>query len=120
MLNIKKQINLLYITSILGSLSVTGAWVAILSSRGFSLVQIGIAETVFHITSLIFEIPSGILADRYGRKRNFHVMCRHGAFYGLQAGIYHKRAYTFGDIADHLQAGGSKSGVRRDRRRGRL
>ncbi len=69
MLNIKKQINLLYITSILGNLSVTGAWVAILSSRGFSLVQIGIAETVFHITSLIFEIPSGILADRYDRKK---------------------------------------------------
>lgn len=69
MLNIKKQINVLYITSILGNLSITGAWVAILASRGFSLVQIGFAETIFHITSLIFEIPSGILADIYGRKR---------------------------------------------------
>jgi len=69
MFKIKKQINLLYITSMLGNLSITGAWVAILAVRGFSLVEIGIAETVFHITSLIFEIPSGILADRYGRKR---------------------------------------------------
>lgn len=69
MLNIKKQIRLLYVASILGNLSVTGAWVAILAARGFSLVQIGFAETVFHITSLIFEIPSGALADVYGRKR---------------------------------------------------
>ncbi len=69
MLKIKKQINLLYITNMLGNLSVTGAWVAILAARGFSLVEIGIAETVFHITSLIFEIPSGILADIYGRKK---------------------------------------------------
>lgn len=67
--NIKKQINVLYIASILGSLSITGAWVAILAARGFSLVQIGFAETVFHITSLIFEIPSGLLADIYGRKK---------------------------------------------------
>lgn len=69
MFNIKKQINVLYITSILGNLSITGAWVAILASRGFSLVQIGFVETVFHITSLIFEIPSGLLADIYGRKK---------------------------------------------------
>ena len=69
MFKIKKQINLLYLTSLLGNLSVTGAWVAILAARGFSLVEIGLAETVFHITSLTFEIPSGILADRYGRKR---------------------------------------------------
>lgn len=69
MLKIKKQINLLYITSMLGNLSVTGAWVAILAARGFSLVEIGFAETVFHITSLICEISSGILADIYGRKK---------------------------------------------------
>jgi len=53
----------------LGNLSVTGAWVAILAARGFSLIEIGFAETVFHITSLICEIPSGILADIYGRKK---------------------------------------------------
>ena len=69
MLNIKKQIRTLYIAQVLGNLSITGAWVAILAFRGFSLVQIGIAETIFHITSLIFEIPSGALADIFGRKR---------------------------------------------------
>ena len=69
MFNIKKQINKLYITSILANLSITGAWVAILAARGFSLIKIGFAETVFHITSLIFEIPSGVFADVFGRKR---------------------------------------------------
>ena len=68
MLNIKKQISGLYLSSALWNLSLTGAWVAILAARGYSLPEIGLAETVFHITSLIFEIPSGILADLFGRK----------------------------------------------------
>ncbi|MDE5598999.1 MAG: MFS transporter [Lachnospiraceae bacterium] len=69
MLNIKKQISRLYLSSVLGNLSLTGAWVAILAARGYSLVEIGLAETVFHITSLLFEIPSGVLADVFGRKK---------------------------------------------------
>ena len=69
MLNIEKQIRKLYASSVLGNLSLTGAWVAILAARGYNLVDNGIAETVFHITSLIFEIPSGVLADVFGRKK---------------------------------------------------
>lgn len=69
MFNIKKQIQVLYISSVLGNLSLTGAWVAILAARGYSLVEIGFAETIFHITSLLFEIPSGVLADLFGRKK---------------------------------------------------
>ena len=69
MFKIKKQLSKLYLSSVLGNLSLTGAWVAILAARGYSLVEIGIAETVFHMTSLIFEIPSGILADVFGRKK---------------------------------------------------
>ena len=68
MVKIKKQISGLYLSSVLGNLSLTGAWVAILAARGFSLPQIGFAETVFHITSLLFELPSGVLADVFGRK----------------------------------------------------
>ncbi|MBQ0001753.1 MAG: MFS transporter [Clostridiales bacterium] len=75
MFNIKKQISRLYLSSIVGNLSLTGAWVALLAARGFSLVQIGLAETVFHIVSLIFEIPSGVLADVFGRKKMLMVSC---------------------------------------------
>lgn len=64
-----RQIKKLYISSVLGNLSLTGAWVALLSARGFSLVEIGLAETVFHIVSIIFEIPSGVLADVLGRRK---------------------------------------------------
>lgn len=69
MFKIKKQLAKLYSSSVLGNLSLTGAWVAILTARGYSLVEVGVAETVFHITSLIFEIPSGVLADVFGRKK---------------------------------------------------
>ncbi len=69
MFQIRKQIKRLYLSSILGKLSLTGAWVAILAARGYSLVEIGIAETVFHIVSILFEIPSGVLADVFGRKK---------------------------------------------------
>ena len=69
MFDLKNQIRKLYASSILGNLSLTGAWVAILASRGFSLVEIGLAETSYHIASLLTEIPSGSLADVYGRKK---------------------------------------------------
>ncbi len=69
MFKLKDQIRKLYTSSILGNLSLTGAWVAILSARGFSLVEIGFAETIFHAVSIMFELPSGILADVFGRKK---------------------------------------------------
>lgn len=69
MFSIKKQLNHLYASSVLGNLSLTGAWVALLAARGYSLMEIGLAETVFHIVSLLFEIPSGVLADVFGRKK---------------------------------------------------
>lgn len=69
MLKIKKQIRGLYLSTVVGNLSLTGAWVAILAARGYSLAEIGLAETVFHITSLLLEIPSGVFADLFGRKK---------------------------------------------------
>lgn len=69
MFNIRKQLSKLYISSVISNLTITGAWLAILASRGFSLVEIGISETIFHITSIIFEIPSGVMADVFGRKK---------------------------------------------------
>lgn len=69
MLKIKKQIKRLYLSSVMGDLSLTGAWVAILAARGYNLAQIGFAETIFHITSLLLEIPSGVFADLFGRKK---------------------------------------------------
>ena len=75
MFNIKKQINRLYSSAVFGQISLSGAWVAILAARGFSLAQIGFAETVFHIVSILFEIPSGVLADVLGRKKTLVISC---------------------------------------------
>lgn len=44
-------------------------WVLLLTLRGFSLVEIGFAESVLHVVSLCCELPSGLLADLLGRKR---------------------------------------------------
>ena len=42
---------------------------ALLALRGFSLLQIGVLESIFHIASSCFEIPSGVVADVFGRKK---------------------------------------------------
>ncbi len=44
-------------------------WVLLLALRGYSLVEIGLAEGLFHVVSLCCELPSGLLADVLGRKR---------------------------------------------------
>ncbi|WP_251898629.1 MFS transporter [Lactiplantibacillus paraplantarum] len=45
---------------------ITTLWVIFLQQQGLSLVEIGLCESVFHLTSFLSEVPSGILADRFG------------------------------------------------------
>lgn len=69
-LNIKEQIRKLYLVTTVGYFEIAGAsWVALLALRGFSILEIGILESIFHIVSSCFEIPSGVVADVFGRKR---------------------------------------------------
>lgn len=69
-MNITKQIRRLYAITTVGYFRIAGAsWVALLALRGFSLVQIGMLESIFHIVSFIFELPSGVLADVFGRRK---------------------------------------------------
>ena len=50
--NIKKQINKLYMVTSVGYFQIAWAsWVALLALRGFSLLEIGILESIFHIVS---------------------------------------------------------------------
>ena len=68
--NIKTQINKLYMMTSVGYFRIAGAsWVALLAVQGFSVFEIGVLESIFHIVSFCFEIPSGVLADVFGRKR---------------------------------------------------
>ncbi|NBK26550.1 MAG: MFS transporter, partial [Spirochaetia bacterium] len=45
-----------------------GIWMIYLASRGFSLIQLGALEAIFHITSFLMEVPTGSVADIWGRK----------------------------------------------------
>lgn len=69
-MNLKKQLACIYTSDFFSGLRITDAvWVALLAARGFSLLEIGLAESVYHIVSLLFEVPSGMAADLLGRKK---------------------------------------------------
>jgi MFS family permease len=66
---LKRNISTGYIYNFFFQLSITSAiWVLYLAFRGMSLIEIGILESIYHITGMILEIPSGALADLKGRK----------------------------------------------------
>lgn len=68
---VKEQLRRLYLSNIISNISIAGAaWVLLLVNDGYSLIQVGLAETVFHIVSLTCEIPSGVFADSLGRKKS--------------------------------------------------
>ena len=69
-LNLKKQLACIYTADFFSGLRITDAvWVALLAARGFSLWEIGLAESVFHVVSLLCEVPSGMAADLLGRRK---------------------------------------------------
>jgi len=39
-----------------------------LALKGFSIVELGLLEGIYHITSFLMEIPTGAIADLWGRK----------------------------------------------------
>lgn len=66
---LKRNIKVSYIYNFLLQLDITSAiWVLYLAFRGMSLAEIGMLEAVYHITGLIFELPTGAIADIYGKK----------------------------------------------------
>lgn len=66
---IKRNISIGYIYNFFLQFNITSAiWVLYLAFKGMSLVEIGMLESIYHITGLCLEIPSGALADLRGRK----------------------------------------------------
>ncbi|MDE7273523.1 MAG: MFS transporter [Lachnospiraceae bacterium] len=45
-------------------------WVLYLAYCGLNLAQIGLVEGIYHATGIVFEIPSGAVADLLGRKKS--------------------------------------------------
>lgn len=52
-----------------------GIWILYLQHRGFSLPEIGLAESVFHLAPVTLELPSGSIADVLGRKWSLVAGC---------------------------------------------
>jgi MFS family permease len=68
-ISLRKNIRKNYLFSFLISMSLTESiWMLFLAYRGMSLLQIGLLESIYHIFSLTFEMPTGMIADRFGRK----------------------------------------------------
>jgi MFS family permease len=58
-----------YVFQVVNDFSFTaGIWIIFLQARGFSLAEIGLAESAFHLAPVTLEIPSGSIADVFGRK----------------------------------------------------
>ena len=66
---LKRNIRIDYLFCFCRNFDLSSAvWVLYMGWRGLTLWQIGIAEGMFHVTSFLFEVPSGALADLAGRK----------------------------------------------------
>lgn len=67
---LKRNINVDYIYRFLSSLDISAAiWMLYLGTKGISLIEIGVLEGIFHVASLICEVPTGAIADILGRKK---------------------------------------------------
>lgn len=65
----KKNLYLNYIFEFLLNFKLTSLlWPTFLVMKGFSLIDVGVCESVFHLTSLLGEMPTGIISDLYGRR----------------------------------------------------
>ena len=66
---IGRNIKLNYVyTMLLNTQLDKGIWMLFLSYRGLGLVQIGLVESVFQLSQLLFGIPAGAIGDILGRK----------------------------------------------------
>ncbi|MDU1413895.1 MAG: MFS transporter [Clostridium sp.] len=67
---LKRNVNVDYIYRFLSSLDISAAiWMLYLGTKGISLIEIGVLEGIFHVASLICEVPTGAIADILGRKK---------------------------------------------------
>ena len=64
-----RNIGLNYLFITFSTLNLThGIWMIYLAFKGFFLVELGILEGIYHVTSFLMEVPTGVIADLWGRK----------------------------------------------------
>lgn len=86
--NLKRQTGFLYLfEAMLSFRMIDAVWVIFLLERGYSLTQVGLAEGVMHMTSMVCEIPTGMAADLFGRKRTLMLAGLAGMCSGILMGL---------------------------------
>jgi len=74
----KKVLSEYYLLVILrgiGHSMVTATYVLFLLEHGLNLFEVNLVNVMFHITLFATEIPTGIFADVFGRKKSFVLSC---------------------------------------------
>ncbi len=75
-MNYQKNIRVNYAFTFIKNFAVTqGIWMLYLAAHGMTLLQIGLLEGIFHVTSLLMETPTGVVADLWGRKTSRLIGC---------------------------------------------
>lgn len=70
-MKLKRNIILDYFSVFITNLNMQSSiWVLYLAYCGLNLAQIGLLEGIYHAAGILFEIPSGAVADLLGRKRS--------------------------------------------------
>jgi MFS family permease len=68
-IQLKENIKRNYIFTLIQNIDLTrGIWMIYLADKGMSLTELGLLETIFHIASFLMEVPTGAVADIFGRK----------------------------------------------------
>lgn len=66
----QRNISLSLWLQVFANFGIATLWILYLTQQGMSMVEIGLLESVRQLTSLIFEVPSGVLTDRFSYKPN--------------------------------------------------
>ncbi|URZ01846.1 MFS transporter [Clostridium felsineum] len=115
MKSINRNIKVSYIYNVLMNFDMTSAiWVLYLSYKGLSLTEIGVIEAIFHVSSVLGEVPTGIVADFLGRKTSVVV----GRIMSLISGIImifgnsffmFSLAFVFSALGHNLNSGAEEA-----------
>ena len=102
-----RNITLNYINTAITNLNMQSAvWVLYLAYCGLNLAQIGFVEGIYHATSIVFEIPSGVVADLLGRKRSMILSKIWHVFFNCDDSVVPICWYAGGTVWTYSSTGG--------------